>query len=60
MTYFTPMVCLPSSHVYVKDVVNFLCNGRVLLGSVLEFFQKVCTFHQFNMQPLLTILFTGR
>ena len=38
--FSAPMVCLPFGRVYFKDVVNFLCNGRVLLGSVSEFFQK--------------------
>ena len=42
--FFAPMVCLSFGHVYVKDVVNLLCNGRVLLGSISEFFNKVNTF----------------
>ena len=36
--FFAPMACLPFGNVYVKDVVNILCNGRVLLGSIAEFF----------------------
>lgn len=39
--FHAPMVCLPFGNVYIRDFVNFSCNGRVLLGRVSQFLHKV-------------------